>query len=471
MNNKNSVVKAGIGYTIGNYLLKGLSFLTIPIFVRLMTKDDYGLYNTYISYEAMLYVVLGLALHSSLKNAKYKFESRFSQYVLNCVYIQLISFVFWIVLSHLLYPVYGSRIGFNYLEILLLVIYSFATSLIQIFNAYVGLYYQYTDFLKISSFNAVANIILSVVLITTVFPNRAYQGRILGTVIPTTIIGIYIIIYFIKRSDSRKIVNDYIRYGIKYSIPIVPHGLSQVILSSFDRIMINYMVGSAEAGVYSFAYNIYSIVFVTTSSLDQVWGPWFYEKMNSGEYHLIRKYSNYYICFISGLIISIILGSPEIVLLLGSSKYSDSVYAVIPVVASGFFTFLYTLPVQVEYYYEKTGYIAVGTSCAAIINIVLNYIFISKYGYVAAAYTTIVTYILYFIFHLVLSIKIQNKCIFSLKSFIFSTGAVFLVSIISIILIDHIIARWTILIILSAGVILFVQKKIGIKNIFKLIKK
>jgi len=28
----NKIIKAGLGYTIGNYLIKGLSFLTIPIF-------------------------------------------------------------------------------------------------------------------------------------------------------------------------------------------------------------------------------------------------------------------------------------------------------------------------------------------------------------------------------------------------------------------------------------------------------
>lgn len=33
---KNKVLKAGIGYTIGNYFLKGLGFITVPIFSRLM---------------------------------------------------------------------------------------------------------------------------------------------------------------------------------------------------------------------------------------------------------------------------------------------------------------------------------------------------------------------------------------------------------------------------------------------------
>ena len=64
---KNKVLKAGIGYTIGNYFLKGLGFITVPIFSRLMAVSDYGIYNTFLSYEGMLYLFIGLALHSSIK--------------------------------------------------------------------------------------------------------------------------------------------------------------------------------------------------------------------------------------------------------------------------------------------------------------------------------------------------------------------------------------------------------------------
>ena len=70
---QNKIVKAGFGYTIGNYFLKGLSFFTIPLFTRLLTTQDYGKYNTFLSYENILFVLLGFAIHSSYKNARYRF--------------------------------------------------------------------------------------------------------------------------------------------------------------------------------------------------------------------------------------------------------------------------------------------------------------------------------------------------------------------------------------------------------------
>ena len=69
----NRVLKAGIGYTIGNYLLKGLSFFTIPIFTRLLTTQDYGKYNVFLSYENIIFVLIGFAIHSSYKNARYRY--------------------------------------------------------------------------------------------------------------------------------------------------------------------------------------------------------------------------------------------------------------------------------------------------------------------------------------------------------------------------------------------------------------
>ena len=65
--NNNKIIKAGLGYTVGNYLIKGLTFLTVPIFARLLSQNDYGIYNTFVAYESFLYLFIGFALHSSYK--------------------------------------------------------------------------------------------------------------------------------------------------------------------------------------------------------------------------------------------------------------------------------------------------------------------------------------------------------------------------------------------------------------------
>ena len=63
-------LKAGLGYTVGNMLVKGLSFLAIPLFARLMTVEDFGIYSTFSSYVMIVTVLAGFTLHTSVRNAK-----------------------------------------------------------------------------------------------------------------------------------------------------------------------------------------------------------------------------------------------------------------------------------------------------------------------------------------------------------------------------------------------------------------
>ena len=69
-------VRAGVGYTIGNLLIKGLAFLSIPIFSNLLSTADYGVFNTYSAYMSLFTVVISLGLPSSIRTAHYDFGER-----------------------------------------------------------------------------------------------------------------------------------------------------------------------------------------------------------------------------------------------------------------------------------------------------------------------------------------------------------------------------------------------------------
>lgn len=450
--NNSKVVKAGVGYTVGNYLLKGLSFLTIPIFARLMETSDYGIYNSFTAYETILFIVLGFALHSSYKNARYKYKLTeegakpghdYQTYVSSTFLLTIISALLWLIIAVAFGKFLSKPLGISQPDIIFLVLYSFSIAIVTDFNSDVSLRYDYRSFLSISAVNAVSSIVLSVVLMLTVFNHSRYEGRIVGTTIPILIIAFFIIAKYWKvaRPNNNK---EFLTWGLKYSLPIVPHGISQVVLSQFDRIMIMQMISASASGLYSFAYNIFSILSVTFNSLDSVWSPWFYEKRRVNDYRSIRRNSSVYIVLMLLISCILMLVSPELIIILGSKKYMDSKYCVMPIVAGGFFTFLYTIPCSVEYYHEKTKLIAVGTASAAVINIILNYIFILKYGYIAAAYTTLVTYALYFLFHYLIAKRIEGKSLFDAKIIGISIIAIVLVMIFSLALINVILVRWMI---------------------------
>lgn len=465
-NNKKKVIKAGIGYTVGNYLIKGLTFLTIPIFARLLESSDYGMYNTYIAYESIVYIIIGLALHTSFKNAKYKYLNDFDGYVSSCVLLGLVSAAVWLVGLNAVYGLISNLLELERWVVNLLLLHSFGSALIQYYNAYVGLYYDYSRFLKLSFINAVANIFGSIILIVCVFSNFRYYGRIIGTALPVIIIGGYIIWYFFKKSKPKK-NNEMWKYALEYSLPIIPHGISQVILSQFDRIMITSMVGASQSGIYSFSYNIFSIIQVTSNSLSNVWEPWFFERMNEKDYESIKNKGFLFGLGMLAFSAVMCLIAPELIIVLGTSKYAESVYSVVPIIIGGYFAFLYVLPCEIEYYHEKTKYIALATIVAAFVNIVLNYIFINYFGYVAAAYTTLFTYLFYFSFHYWMAWKIEGRFIYNNKHIALLIIGAFIVCAASIMLIDYILIRWGLVVGISVIGLSVAEKKYGISSLIR----
>lgn len=441
---KNKVLKAGIGYTIGNYLLKGINFLTIPIFTRLMSTSDYGTYSIYMTYNSIISVFIAFALHSSINNAKYKFKEKYEQYISSILILPIMFLSGLLILVNLFGTRFEAILDLNNIIINILLIHSFANAIVQIYNSKLSVDYKYQGFLKLSFVNTLLNLALSLVLIYFVFESNKCVGRIIGSAVPLFIIAIYI--YIKSFRCAKPVVNfEYWKFGLNYSLPIIPHGLAQIVLSSFDRIMIKTLVGYSQAGIYSLGCNIEQLVKITTTSIDTVWSPWFYEQMNSGNEKKIKKMSYVYIYGIFLLLTCLILATPELVWFMGSKEYQDAKYIVIPLLSCTFFTFLYTLPATVEYYYQKTKMIAIGTIGAAILNIILNSVFIRSYGYQAAAYTTLVSYFAYFVFHYNIAKKIHGSQIYDTKFIMLFVIGIIFFNFIGIILMNYSIVRFIVL--------------------------
>ena len=69
------VAKATIWYMICSVLQKGISVITTPIFTRLLTTEEYGLYSVYVSWESIFIIFVSLRLDYTVFNkgmSKYK---------------------------------------------------------------------------------------------------------------------------------------------------------------------------------------------------------------------------------------------------------------------------------------------------------------------------------------------------------------------------------------------------------------
>ena len=66
---KINVISAALIYIVGSFFTQGLRFITLPIFSRMMSTSDFGLYSSYETWIAMLTVIIGLQTTASIANA------------------------------------------------------------------------------------------------------------------------------------------------------------------------------------------------------------------------------------------------------------------------------------------------------------------------------------------------------------------------------------------------------------------
>ena len=438
---KSAALTAGIGYTIGNILIKGINILTLPIFSRLMTQEEFGVFNVFMSYDAILFVLVGLALHTSIRNANLEFPGKIDSYTSSITLIYLLMAAFFSLLVLLFGDTFARILGFEEKILYMLIFFSTGSSLLLLYNTRISLDYSYKKYLIVALINSVGNVAISLVLMLTVFrADRAY-GRIFGTTVVITLLAVCLLVA-IYRKARPQLNGKYWRFGLKFSLPIVPHGVAQVLLAQFDRIMIRSMVSDAAAGIYSLAGNIRLILTVITASITEAWSTWFYGRMEKNERSLIRTRATQLCGLFTILTVGLMAISPEMVLILGGKAYDSAKYVAIPMILDSYILFIYDVIVTGEYYSKKTVYIMLGTMAAAVLNIVLNYVFILQYGFLAAAYTTLFAYVCYLLLHLVISHRLTGFCILPIRWLLVYSVIACGMAAASLLLVNDLLLRW-----------------------------
>ncbi len=387
---------ASLYYLIGNLFNKGFAFLTVPIFSRILSTEDYGLVTTYNSWVSMLSLVLSCAIHMGIRMAFVDYKNKEHDFLSVCTSFNIIVTAVTLVITLLVVSVIN--IDVNIQILVLCILHSFATGVILNFTQYQMMKYKYKSRTFLLVMPSFLSIIVSLYFIIFVFDNNLYLGRI----IPTALIHLFfaLVIIFLIFKQSRELFNkEYLLYALKISAPLIIHGIGLNILSQSDRVMITALVGAKQTGIYSLVYNFGMLAQVITVTLEGIWVPWFISKLEKSDRDSIKKMSVLYMKLITCLIIGITIMGPEIIKIFADSRYWGGIVIIPPIVLASYVLFMYSMYVNVEHYYKDTVYITINTLISAAINLILNFIFIPMYGYVAAAFTTLFAYIVSFFLH------------------------------------------------------------------------
>lgn len=456
--------KASSYYLVGNLFNKGISFLTVPIFTRILSTTDYGIVTTYNSWIAILAMIMGFAIHMGIRAAFIDYEEKIDDFLSVVTTFTLLCgtvMSFFILAGSLLLKV---SIGLTLIVLCLL--QGLATALIENYSMYLMMRYKYKFRTALMILPNLISVVLSVFTIWFVVKTDLYMGRIVPTALVTFLFGLLTVV-LVYRKSRLLFQADYLRYALGISMPLVLHGIALTLLSQSDRTMITWLASAAQTGVYSLIYNFSMIATVITTSLDGVWVPWFTGKLKQGERKDINILAVDYINLMTYAMVAIILVGPEVVKILASEKYWEGICIIPPVVLANYVIFAYTLYVNIEHFHKKTLYITKNTIFAAATNIILNYIFIPQYGYVAAAYTTLVSYFLAFVLHSRYAKKLE-KNLYPFRIFIRPLCHVLISMIAFYCFLDRGLVRWGIMVVYILA--MFYRERKRIEEFFPSIK-
>lgn len=451
-----ALVKSSFWYTVGNFFIKGISFLTIPIFTNIMTVEEYGLVNNFTAIASIVTLFIGLSLNGSINNANFEFKEDIEGYMSSILFLSTISVAVFSVVGNSIYVFQSNLFGQTQIIFNLMIIYSYGNFLISFLLAYHTIRMEYFKYLTLSIVTTFFNIGFSLILMITIFKTNLFIGRIIGLTVTSVITGGIIYLYVMQKG-KKFFEREYWLFALKICLPLIPHALANVLLSQLDRIMINDYSGAFSAGIYSYIYNLSVVLNVIWSSINNAWVPWFYDKMDEGKETRIKEVSTYYTLLFGIITLLFMLVLIDIAKFLAPTDYLEGIPLIIPIVLAYYFQFLYTFHVNAEFYAKKTNYIAIGTIASAIVNIVLNIIFIPKYGYTAAGYTTVLSYSILFIVHHNLSRILLGRQLFDTKKITIITIIVVLISFIILLLINQTLLRYSIIVLLTF--VLYISKK------------
>lgn len=391
------MVKSVAWYTISNVLLRSVSLITSPIFTRLLSTSDYGVVSNFQTWTQLISCITGLGLGTAIIRGKVEFGEDFKKFLSS---VQALGFISAISTLIICLPFLGELSQFMVLDrfcIIFMLIYLVFSPSVTFMQINYRFEYKYKKNILIAVFNTLGNVVCSITLIL-MWTDKRYIGRIIGTSIPMLLLGI---VFFVKIFHDGKIFYNkgYWKYALRLGLLIIPHSLAMIALGQIDRIMIIRMCGESEAGIYSFGYAYAIVIGMLTNAINEGIQPEIYDLIQKKAYKNLNIMTRNICLIVSAIGFAMILFGPEALKILGTASYYEARWVIFPIVIGSIFQLMYQNYACVEIYAKDTKIIAVGSILAALINIVLNYIFIPIYGYFIAGYTTLAGYFFLMVFH------------------------------------------------------------------------
>jgi len=386
-----SLIK-NIGLSIATFVSRIISGSVVYIVLaRVMSLEEFGVLSFGSTLAGLITVMaeFGFSLMAQRDIPQSRFD--FSSYVFN-TFIQKVGFSLIALVGGLLY-VYFFYSGLNIIIGVIFIINAIVTS----GNMYFFAVFRAKNIFKIESWLSLIYAVLLLIIIGLYFTFEldvifiAY-GLLLARVLQFLVL----VTIFLNKFQLKFSINHSIqKYLFKNSFSFGAHYIIGIFYFSIDNQMIAYYSGNAQLAIYQAFFKVVLILLMVNGLLEGVFLPFLSSKYKKGlvEFQIVAKLINKVIISLGlALFVFFILFASDIINILYTDKYISALIITLPlafVLLSRILSTVYSVGLTIS---DNQNLRVLTVLISLIVNVVLNFIFIPKYGFIGAAYVSMLTH-------------------------------------------------------------------------------
>ena len=415
-------VKGSAILVISNIILKATNFLLLPLYTGYLTPDQLGISDSITSLISFVFPLLVLAFDSAFGAFYYdNEEEEYQKKVFNT------TFFFLFAMSILTTLV---MLGSSYISSFLFHSTKYNISIcVAMFSVAVNMWFlplalQVRMQNKLTLFSII-NLVSSffMILLNIVFVTKLEWGyfSLIASILVVNLMQLILYLIFAKVKISIKLFDKALfKKMLRYALPMVPMVLAEWILSLSDRYILLYFAGEYEVGIYGVAARFLSLITVITNGVYVAYTSFaFSSAKDSNAKQQFIKVLDVVFIILSLLSFTMSIFGKEIISVMADEKYFKA-YALIGPLLLG--QICYSVNTIMGYGFahaKKSAYFLVPTLAGTVLNVILNFMFIPKYGSYAAALTTMIGYFVMMIITYFLSQRVY-ECGYHFGRIVFS---------------------------------------------------
>lgn len=421
------VVKDTIIYFVTTILNQSIPFVLIPIITKEFTIDDVGELSLFNIFNLIFSTVTAFSLNAYLQYIYYRKKEEVPVTIWNILVVALFANIILGILNVLI-------LQNVYVYIDLPIYYAWWVPISSFFSL---IYFLYLILLRnqgkakqfgvLSTIMTLCNFGLSLYLIY--YTSLMWESRAIPAIVLPIVFGVFTFYRLLKENFIIfKFNKQLIKKALIYSLPFLGIVLLRQVLDFSDRYVLDYFCGLAELGIYDMGYKIGMLVYVAINSFHLVFVPKVYEYFSLLEkeatttlrHKIVSMFHIYFVIIIAITLVVILVGKFLFAINYINPKFSDSIYIVTPIAVSYLFYALYTISGVIIGQTFKNIYNLYVVSIGIIINLVLNAIYIPEYGGLAAAWSTLITFVVMYIITFIIASRIIPLPWFKMSSITYS---------------------------------------------------